>query len=260
MTTQVEPPTRIDGTPPPRPLLIYDGECGFCRLWIERWRARTADRVDYAAAQEIASQYPEIPAELYARSVVLILPDGSIVSGAAAVFGTLAFSPEPGWGVWAYHHVPGVAACAQVVYGAVARNRRAASAATRWLWGRHVAAPTYGIARCLFVRALGLAYLAAFVSLAVQAQGLVGSHGILPMKPYLEAAHYQLGLERYWLLPTWFWLDAGDAALWAVCAGGVLASTMVLLGLLPGPGLALAWTCYLSLATVCRVFLNFQWD
>jgi predicted DCC family thiol-disulfide oxidoreductase YuxK len=28
----------------PKPLLVFDGDCGFCRLWIERWRAATDSR------------------------------------------------------------------------------------------------------------------------------------------------------------------------------------------------------------------------
>src|SRR5437773_2587310 len=38
--------TRV-ANPPAKPLLIFDGECGFCRRWIERWQAKTGDRIDY---------------------------------------------------------------------------------------------------------------------------------------------------------------------------------------------------------------------
>src|SRR5262245_5696036 len=41
-----------------RPLLVYDGECGFCRRWIERARRRTADRVDYRPFQVAAAPVP----------------------------------------------------------------------------------------------------------------------------------------------------------------------------------------------------------
>ena len=47
--------------PPPKPLLIWDGDCDFCRLWIERWREMTAGKVDYATYQEAADRFPEIP-------------------------------------------------------------------------------------------------------------------------------------------------------------------------------------------------------
>jgi hypothetical protein len=38
--------------PPPKALLIWDGDCDFCRLWIERWREMTAGKVDYTTYQE----------------------------------------------------------------------------------------------------------------------------------------------------------------------------------------------------------------
>src|SRR5205809_7887820 len=40
--------------------------------------------------------------------------------------------------------------------------------------------PTYLLSRWLFLRLLGVVYLIAFVSLALQITGLVGEHGILP--------------------------------------------------------------------------------
>ena len=35
-----------------KPTLLYDGECGFCSMWIERWRAIRGDRVEYVTWQE----------------------------------------------------------------------------------------------------------------------------------------------------------------------------------------------------------------
>jgi hypothetical protein len=32
-------------TPDDRPLFIFDGDCGFCRMWVEYWRRLTGDRV-----------------------------------------------------------------------------------------------------------------------------------------------------------------------------------------------------------------------
>ncbi|PYK29997.1 MAG: hypothetical protein DME57_08395, partial [Verrucomicrobia bacterium] len=46
--------------PPPKPLLIWDGECHFCRRWIERWREITGDQVDYETSQQVGDRFPEI--------------------------------------------------------------------------------------------------------------------------------------------------------------------------------------------------------
>ena len=45
--------------------MIFDGDCGFCRRWIERWKAATGDRIDYAPSQEVGARFPEIPAEAF---------------------------------------------------------------------------------------------------------------------------------------------------------------------------------------------------
>ena len=60
--------------PPPKPLLIWDGECDFCRLWIERWREITAGKVDYATYQEAAKRFSEIPVDQFMRAMAFIPP------------------------------------------------------------------------------------------------------------------------------------------------------------------------------------------
>src|SRR5580765_4108820 len=119
---------------------------------------------------------------------------------------------------------------------------------------------TWAVAGGLFPRALGVIYVIAFISLAVQVTALAGHDGILPAGQYLEAAHAQLGAQRFWMMPTVFWAGAGDLALRAACWGGAAVSLVVALGFIPLPGLAAAWVLYLSLCVVCRTFLNFQWD
>src|SRR6266436_8415467 len=83
-----EPHLRVSN-PPTKPVLIWDGECHFCRRWIERWREITADAVDYETSQNVAERFPEIPQEQFQRSVVLIEPDGAVFTGAEAVFRSL---------------------------------------------------------------------------------------------------------------------------------------------------------------------------
>jgi predicted DCC family thiol-disulfide oxidoreductase YuxK len=81
---------------PPKPLMIYDGDCNFCKLWIRRWRQITGDAVDYLPSQDpqVAKRFPEIPSEEFQRSVQLVEPDGNVFSGAHAVFLSLAKNPR----------------------------------------------------------------------------------------------------------------------------------------------------------------------
>jgi hypothetical protein len=120
--------------------------------------------------------------------------------------------------------------------------------------------PRYFVARWLFLRLLGVVYLAAFLSLWVQVHGLVGSHGILPVGEYLADVRGVTGAERYALVPTLCWLDPGDPFLDGLCGGGVVLSGLLILGVAPAPVLLLLWAFYLSLTVAGQEFLGYQWD
>jgi len=116
------------------------------------------------------------------------------------------------------------------------------------------------LSRWLFLRLLGLVYFVAFGSLAVQVTGLIGDHGLLPAGAYLDWAHSTYGRDAYRLLPTLFWLGAGNAALQLVTWGGVGLSILLMIGVAPMAMLAVLWALYLSLAVAGQDFLSFQWD
>ena len=122
--------------PPPKSLLIWDGECHFCRRWIERWRVITAGEVEYAPYQETAERFPEIPREQFQRSVVYIDKTGEVFVAAAAVYQSLRCRPTKKWLWWSYQHIPGFGAISEFGYRFVARHRAFASAITRLLWGK----------------------------------------------------------------------------------------------------------------------------
>src|SRR5438105_10442242 len=86
----------------------------------------------------------------------------------------------------------------------------------------------------LFLRLLGLIYLAAFVSLAVQIMGLVGSEGILPAAEMLRR-HRDWGLRRFHRLPTLCWLDASDGFLLSQAWGGAALAALLIIGFAPAP-------------------------
>jgi predicted DCC family thiol-disulfide oxidoreductase YuxK len=178
---------------PPKPLLIWDGKCDFCRLWVERWREMTAGKVDYTTYQNAAERFPEIPADQFTSAMAFIEPDGDVFFAAEAVYRSLAYRRSREWLAWSYDHVPGFAAVSETGYRLVASHRRFASAVTRLLWGRDVRRPTYFWARRWFLRALGVIYLIAFVSLWAQVDGLVGGDGMSPVNQFLPAVRAQIG-------------------------------------------------------------------
>mgnify|MGYP001584910458 FL=1 len=83
--------------PPPKPLLVYDGDCHFCRRWITRWESLTGGHVAYAPFKEVHHQYPEIPTEAFENAVQLIMPTGEVMQGAEGVFEALAFGGGKRW-------------------------------------------------------------------------------------------------------------------------------------------------------------------
>jgi lipase maturation factor 1 len=246
--------------PPPKPLMIWDGECHFCRRWIERWREITAGEVDYATYQEAANRFPEIPLEQLQRAVAFIEPDGKAFFAAEAVYRSLRYRSSRKWLAWSYDHIAGFAPISETAYNFIARHRGLGSSITRLLWGKDVRPPTYFWARRWFLRGLGLIYLIAFVSFWVQVDGLVGSNGISPVKQFLLAVREQLGRDAYSLLPTLCWFNSSNAFLHFLCGGGVVFSLLLVFGIAPVICLTALFGFYLSLTVAGQTFLSFQWD
>lgn len=118
-----------------KPILIYDDDCGFCRLWVARWSPLTKDAVVYRPSQEVGEKYPQISPEQFEDSVYFIDPDGSFYSGAEAVFKTLSYAPNGKWFLRVYEKVPGFAPVSEWVYRKVAENRSFFSTLTRRILG-----------------------------------------------------------------------------------------------------------------------------
>lgn len=246
----------------PKPVLLYDGDCGFCRRWVERWKALTGGAVEYAAAQEAGGRFPQIPPEAFARAVQFVAADGAVAEGALAAFKALEHAPAPYPLLSrAYARLPPFARACEAVYRLVAANRAAASRLTRLLWGDDLAPPSYEVGRVLFVRGVALCYLLAFASFALQWEGLVGARGISPAAELSERVRAALGAGAYVAMPTVHWLiGTSDAALGAVPWLGAAAAAGALAGFFPTALLAACWVLYLSVYSVGSVFTGFQWD
>ena len=247
-------------SPPERPTLLFDGDCGFCRYWIGRWRGATGEAVEYVAWQQIPERFPEIPKDAFRHAVQLVEPDGTVTSGAEAVFRALAAAKGGGGPLRLYRTVPGVAPVTEGVYKVVASHRVFFSALTRWLWGGAPSPASFRSGARLFLLGLGLVYFVAFVSLGVQIRGLAGKEGIAPIAPWLDQVGAKIGWERFYYLPTLAWFADGDGALVGMCVAGAGVSLVLAAGIAPALSAAAAWILYLSLSHAVRLFLGFQWD
>lgn len=243
-----------------KPLVVYDGDCGYCIYSVRYWRKLTGSSVRYQPYQDVASLYPDIPVQEFQRAVQYITPDGKVASGAEASFLTL--SHHPGSGIWLrmYRKLPGFAYVSEKAYNVVSTHRNFFYTISKFCWGSDPDPTTYDMLTWIFLRLFGLIFLSAFYSFATQASGLIGSNGIIPAAEFLNAVYDQIGSQGYWLLPNVFWLNASNYMIYAVCWGGVIISILLILDIFPSVCLLFLYIFYLSLIYAGQVFMTFQWD
>ena len=238
-----------------KPVLIYDGHCAFCRIWLDYWRQLTGDRIEYLASQEVGDRFPQIPSEAYSKSVQLVRPDGSVASGARAVFESLGKERLYSW----------VAAPSELAYRIIAPRRNFFYQLTRFTFGTRIEPTRFAATQWLFLRALALIYAIAFGSLALQVGGLLGARGVIPVVPFLASVERTGSALRFLAVPSLFWFAADDTTLVGLCfAGMVFAAMLFLTGFARGKFERLIpillFILYLSYASVGQEFLSFQWD
>ncbi|MBU8898009.1 lipase maturation factor family protein [Corallococcus sp. M34] len=245
-----------------RPLVLYDGDCGFCLRWVRRWMERTEGRVRFEPSRWWLRALFGISREEARRAMQFIEPQGRRSSGAEAVFRLLTWSPHVGtrW-LAALGLLPGVRQAAGGVYARVARHRRGAARWDRWLFGRSTQVPRYRAVRWVFSRMLGGTFLVAFTSLGRQVLGLYGARGIRPIREVVDPPlRASTARHRAWRAPSVFWWGASDAALVRGCRAGQALSVALLFDVAPRLSATLLWGLYLSYVSLGREFLSFQWD
>jgi lipase maturation factor 1 len=241
--------------PSQKPILIFDGKCGFCRIWIDYWRQLTGDRIEYIALQDVGDRFPQIPAEAYEQSVQLVRPDGTVASGARAVFESLGKLRLYSW----------VSAPAELAYRLVAGHRNFFYHLTRLTFGKKIEPARFEKTQWLFLRALAVIYAIAFASLANQVMALYGSGGILPITDFLISIARNAGAIRYLAVPSIFWIGSDDMVLNGMCWAGIILSVMLMItgfqsNRFQRAILVLLFLLYLSFSSAGQEFLSFQWD
>jgi lipase maturation factor 1 len=118
-----------------KPLLVYDGDCGFCLKWVQYWQGLLGDRLDFEAYQKISARFPEIEIQQFQEfeeAVHLIEPSGRVSRGAEAIFRTLALNPRYRWFLRLYLGSSVVRYVAERTYRFVAEHRILVSRLTQW--------------------------------------------------------------------------------------------------------------------------------
>lgn len=106
-------------------VVIYDGACGLCQGsvgWVSRRARPGAFEFLPCQAAERRVRYPAIAEATCLEAIQLVLPDGRVLGGAAALPEILRRLRGWRW-VAALFRLPGAGLLAPVVYRWVARNR-----------------------------------------------------------------------------------------------------------------------------------------
>lgn len=119
---------------------------------------------------------------------------------------------------------------------------------------------SYTVAASLLPRLLGVIYFFAITPFLFQIIGLLGKTGILPVIDYLKYFRHRMPRQRFFYVPTLFWLNASDPALMGVIILGTVISVLLFLGLYPALCLACLFIIYLSIVSVGQDFLSYIWE
>jgi len=90
---------KIDHTqyPPTKNILIWDGDCGFCKFWKTRWQQKTEDKVDFETYQNSSHKFNDIPLKEFKKASRLIEVDGKIYSGPDSAYRSLWHAGNKRW-------------------------------------------------------------------------------------------------------------------------------------------------------------------
>lgn len=108
-----------------RPVLVYDGFCGFCRRWVERLERWGLTGVELIPSQRRGerSDLPAISDAQVDREMILVLPDGRVLGGGQAMSALWRRVPRLKLIAWLLA-LPGISLLRDLGYRWVAARRR----------------------------------------------------------------------------------------------------------------------------------------
>ena len=106
-----------------KPIMAWDGNCGFCHYWVIRWKLITDNAVIYKPYQEVAQNFPDIDYHHFTQAIRFIDTDGVVYGGSAAVFRAFEYGNKYRWLMPLYRKIKPVQFLADHVYRLVSKNR-----------------------------------------------------------------------------------------------------------------------------------------
>ncbi|MEX0773954.1 MAG: DCC1-like thiol-disulfide oxidoreductase family protein [Balneolales bacterium] len=127
--------------PPPKPLMLWDGKCGFCHWWIIRWKMITDDNVDFEKFQHAKSRFPDIPENVFGDAVRLIEINGTVYGGAHAAYRSFTYGKRRKWLYFMYRKSKLFAKISDAAYEWISAHRTLMYNVTVSLLGKNPTQP-----------------------------------------------------------------------------------------------------------------------
>ena len=108
---------------PEKTTMVWDGDCGFCKYWIIRWKNMTGDLIEYKTYQEAAGQFNDIDVEHFKTAVRLIEPDGTVYNGPEAAYKAYQLADKKNMLLSLYQRLPFFRQLSDRAYDFIANNR-----------------------------------------------------------------------------------------------------------------------------------------
>jgi len=128
--------------PPSSPILVWDGECKFCKWWKTRWELRTKNDLSFKTYQEVAAQFPDIPEKEFKKASRLIEIDGCVYSGSDSAYRSLYIAGDDKWHIW-YAKEGWFQKISDLGYNHIAKNRNFYYKTTIVLFGKDPEKPAF---------------------------------------------------------------------------------------------------------------------
>lgn len=105
----------------PKPIMIFDGDCSFCRFWAGHGQKWTGSHVLWRPYQDVLNQFPQISQKEFQEAIHYVDANGTVFVGSEAVFRGL--SNGDSIPLWIFENVPGFSIFAEYGYKIVVRHR-----------------------------------------------------------------------------------------------------------------------------------------
>ena len=132
--------TKLERTkylPGDKPIMAWDGNCGFCHYWVLRWKMFSGDKIIYEPYTKVADKFPDIELRYFRQAVRLIDVDGRIYSGPAAAFRSFRYGKKYRWLMPLYEKCKIAEFIADHTYRFISKNRPFMYKLAIAMWGKN---------------------------------------------------------------------------------------------------------------------------